>query len=333
MGSAFTAVADDITSIWWNPAGLGFLENTEVMFTMVDYTLELTYSYGAAAWPLMDGNLVLGAFMGYLDVPEMEITTVYNPDGTGSFFNAYDLQAGASMAYNLSDRFVAGMNVKFVHQDVWNNIGGSAFAMDIGSIYHTELMDREIKFAFVIQNLGTNITMRGPNLLEEIGPEARNGLFPDGYGDFTTDREAISRRATRQAYLRTHTYRLPTVMKISLAYNLYTGESTNFLSCGELWRNNNMPISYALGTELTHSFNPRISGSLRAGWQIQSDEYNEDADAFGYSYWGDDPVLRGLSIGGGVKREFYGKTIEFNYAYRNKGRLSADNFFTVTLGF
>ena len=27
MGSAYSAVADDISAIWWNPAGLGFLEN------------------------------------------------------------------------------------------------------------------------------------------------------------------------------------------------------------------------------------------------------------------------------------------------------------------
>ena len=28
MGSAYSAVTDDISSIWWNPAGLGFLEAT-----------------------------------------------------------------------------------------------------------------------------------------------------------------------------------------------------------------------------------------------------------------------------------------------------------------
>jgi hypothetical protein len=30
MGQAFTAVSDDVTSIYWNPAGLGFLKDKEV---------------------------------------------------------------------------------------------------------------------------------------------------------------------------------------------------------------------------------------------------------------------------------------------------------------
>ena len=333
MGSAFTSVADDITSVWWNPAGLGFVDQKQVMMTVVDYTMDLTYSYGAAAFPVADGNVVLGGFFGYLDIPDMEITTVSRPDGTGDVFSAYDFQAGASFAYHLSDRFVAGMNVKMVHQDVYSNVGGSAFAMDAGAIYHTELADREIRFAFAIQNLGTNITMRGPNLLHEVGAEDRGGDWPTGYGDFTTSRYAFSRRGNRQMYLRTHTYRLPTVLKISMMYNIFTSEQVNWLAAGELWRNNNLPISYAAGSELTYVFNPTISASLRGGWKIQADEYTESVDIQGYSYEGDDPTFRGLSLGGGIKRNFAGKFVEFSYAYRNKGRLSADNFFTMTFGF
>ena len=111
LGSAYSAVTDDISSIWWNPAGLGFLQQKEVMLTVVDYTLDLTYSYAAAAVPVADGNIVLGGFFGYLDIPEMEITTFSSPQGTGNTFNAYDFQAGGSFAYTFSDRFIAGMNV------------------------------------------------------------------------------------------------------------------------------------------------------------------------------------------------------------------------------
>ena len=333
MGSAYSAVTDDISSIWWNPAGLGFLEQREVMLTVVDYTMDLTYSYLAAAAPVADGTVVLGGFLGYLDIPEMDITTVNSPLGTGNTFNAYDMQMGGSVAYTFSDRFVGGLNVKYVHQDVFNNIGGSAFAIDAGAIYHSELGGREIKFAFAIQNLGTNITMSGPNMLYEVGPETPGGDIPIGYGDFSTDPTAISRRATRWAYRQTHTFRLPTVVKLALAYNLVTSEKANWLATGELWRNSNTPLSYASGTELSYNFTPYMSGALRLGWLIQSDEYTEGADDYGYAYLGDDPTLRGISIGGGIKRDISGRTITFNYAYRNKGRLSADNFFTCTFGF
>jgi len=69
------------------------------------------------------------------------------------------------------------------------------------------------------------------------------------------------------------------------------------------------------------------------GWMIQTDEYTGNVDRMGYEFLGDDPTTRGLSFGGGIQRSFAGKSLRFNYAYKNKGRLSADNFFTVTLGF
>ena len=333
MGSAYSAVTDDITSIWWNPAGLGFLEQKEVMLTVVDYTMDLTYSFLAAAVPIADGNVVLGGFFGYLDIPEMEVTTVGSPQGTGRTFNAYDFQMGGSLAYTFSDRFIGGLNVKYIHQDMFSNIGGSAFAIDAGAIYHTEFMDREIRFAFAIQNLGTNITMSGPNLLYEVGPETPDGVIPFGYGDFSDDPEAISRREPRWATRQTHTYRLPTIVKLALSYNLITGEKANWLATGEIWRNSNTPLSYATGTELNYNFTPYMSAALRMGWLIQSDEYTQGADDFGYDYLGDDPTWRGFSVGGGLKRDISGRTIAFSYAYRNKGRLSADNFFTFSFGF
>ncbi len=333
MGNAYTAVADDISAIWWNPAGLGFIDQKELMLTVVDYTLDLSYSYAAAAIPVNDGNLVLGAFFGYLDIPEMEITTVSRPEGTGSTFNAYDFQMGGSLAYNFSDRFVGGVSLKYIHQDVWGNTGGNAFAIDAGAVYHTDLADREIKFAFAIQNLGTNITMSGSNLIKSVGPENKGGGLPSGYEDYSGDQQAFARRNRREVMWLTNTYRLPTVVKLSLAYSLFTSDKVNWLASAELWRPSYIPLSYATGTELTYAFDSFTTASLRMGWMIQTDEVTDATDMSGYAYQGDNPTFRGFSIGGGIQRDLYGKTIRFNYAYRNKGRLSADNFFSVALGF
>jgi len=333
MGGAYTAITDDISSIWWNPAGLGFLKQKEVMLTVVDYTLDVTYSYAGAAVPLGDGDIVIGGFFGYLDVPDMEITTVSQPEGTGSTFNAYDLQMGGSLAYNFSDRFMGGINVKYVHQDVFGNTSGNAFAIDAGAIYHTELADREIKFAFAIQNLGTNITMRGSDLIESVGPEDKSGSLPGGYSDYSSDQSAFARRSNREVMWLTNTYRLPTVVKLSLAYTLFASEKVNWVTAAEIWRPSYLPISYTAGTELTFAFDSFTTAALRSGWMIQTDELNDGVDKSGYAYEGDNPAWRGFSLGGGIQRTWLGRTVSFNYAYRNKGRLSADNFFTVQFGF
>ncbi|MCE5270140.1 PorV/PorQ family protein [bacterium] len=334
MGGAYTATVDDISAVWWNPAGLGFLQKKEVMLTVVDYTMDLNYSFAAAAFPIADGNVVVGGFFGYLDIPDMEITTVANPGGTGSMFRAYDFQMGGSLAYNFSDRFTGGLNLKYIHQDVMNNIGGNAFAIDAGAIYHTEFMEREIKFAFAIQNLGTNITMGGPNLIRAVGAEDREGGMPSGYQDFSTDPYSIAERGERYMMLRTHTYRLPSSVKMALSYSLLSSEKVNWLATAEMLRPSYIPLSYAAGTEMNYSYDPFLSFAIRTGWMFQTDEFDDKSDQFGYEYYGnDDGAFRGFSIGGGVQRIFGTRKICFNYAYKNKGRLSADNFFTMSFGF
>src|SRR5688500_15648879 len=51
LGSAFAAAADDITSIYWNPAGLGFMERAQAFYTFVNMPLGVSLSYAAVATP------------------------------------------------------------------------------------------------------------------------------------------------------------------------------------------------------------------------------------------------------------------------------------------
>ncbi|HPT47104.1 MAG TPA: UPF0164 family protein, partial [Candidatus Rifleibacterium sp.] len=45
MGSAFTAVADDSTASFWNPAGLARLEKSEGSFMHADLTMDREYNF------------------------------------------------------------------------------------------------------------------------------------------------------------------------------------------------------------------------------------------------------------------------------------------------
>ena len=334
MGSAYNSVADDISAIWWNPAGLTSLTKTNVFFQVVDYTMDLSYHYLAAATPLMDGQLVIGGFMGFLNIPETEITTINSPNGTGEFYDAYDLQVGASISYMLSDRFSAGANVKMVHQDVWD-LTANAVAFDIGTLYTTEFLDRTIKFGFTVQNLGSNLTFGGSRLYVPIPAEGTGDQYdvPDHTYDWKDDLAARKSRSVREGEYRTHTYRLPTNVKISLAYVPYTSENVNWMVSAEFWRPNYIPTTYALGSELNYNLNDLYTVSLRMGWQIQSDEYTASMDPNNVEYLGDDPTWRGISVGGGIYRTFGEKEIRFDYAYRNNGRLNGNNYFSVNFGF
>ena len=45
MGSAFTAMADDATSAFWNPAGLARLQKGEASFMHANLTMDREYNF------------------------------------------------------------------------------------------------------------------------------------------------------------------------------------------------------------------------------------------------------------------------------------------------
>jgi len=309
MGGAFGAVADDISAAWWNPAGLGFIESPQAFLAVTGLPLDVRYTYAAAASPLLEGKLVLGGFMGMLTSGEQEITTVARPEGTGATFSSYSLQSGATMAWNFSDRFSAGINLKLVHEDIAGNTQ-STMAFDMGTNYHANLAGREIRLAFLIRNLGGNMVFSGDDL--KIGVPAE-----DIYAG-----ENIARQ-NREAYRRATRFKLPTSFHVSLSYALLTGKTYNWLGAVEFSQNNNMPVSYQAGSELVRKLGERCSAAGRVGWDFRADELDlEGIDR-----------LRGLSAGGGISCDFYAFKASIDYAYRNWGRLNYSQLVSLSLSF
>ncbi|HLA40822.1 MAG TPA: PorV/PorQ family protein, partial [Candidatus Glassbacteria bacterium] len=309
LGGAYGALADDISAVWWNPAGLGFLTDRQVFLTVANQPLDVTYTYAAAASPFGGGKFVMGGFMGILSLGEQEITTVTQPAGTGATFGAYSLQSGGSFAWNFSDRASAGINVKLVHEDIAGNTQ-STIAFDLGTNYHANLAGREIRVAFMIRNLGGNLAYSGNSLKITTGPEE---IYP-GHNIARKNRNAL-RRATG--------FKLPTSFHMSLSYALQHSSASNWLAAAEVNQNNNMPVSYSLGTELARRLGKNSSAALRAGWEFRGDET---------SLSGTDR-LRGLSAGGGIGYDFILFHGSIDYAYRNWGRLTASHLFSLGISF
>ncbi|MBN2289716.1 MAG: PorV/PorQ family protein [Candidatus Glassbacteria bacterium] len=309
MGGAFGAAADDISAAWWNPAGLGFLGSTQVFLTVTDLPLDIRYTYAAAASPLLEGRLVLGGFMGMLTSGEQEITTVAQPEGTGATFSTYSLQSGASLAWNFSDRFSAGLNLKLVHEDIAGNTQ-STLAFDMGTNYHATLAGREIRLAFLIRNLGGNLVFSGNGLKTDLAAEE---IYPG---------ENLARQR-REAYRRATRFKLPTCFQVSVSYALLTGEQYNWLGAAGFSQNNNMPVSYQAGTEFVRNLGGRYTAALRGGWEFRSDELG---------LAGTDR-LRGLSAGGGLSCDLLAFKASIDYAYRNWGRLNYSQLVSLCLSF
>jgi hypothetical protein len=336
LGSAFTAAADDITSIYWNPAGLGFMENAQAFYTYVNMPLDVTLNYGAVAAPVFGGQGVVGAFFEILDLPSQEVTTVLQPEGAGFSFDSNSLSGGVSYAHNISDRFSAGVTAKIVNESI-ADVSGTAVAFDFGSNYHTTLFGRTVKLAFAVLNVGSEIKLDGTGLFFNVDPgelddrdntesplqDLPDNLFP---------------RRDRGASQRAGSFTLPAIFKTGLSYNVVEESGNNLTVSGEFWNPNNQEEVFALGAEYRRDL--ALSGggtegaegrtasvSLRGGWFFQQDEFDLTG-AFG----NEDEGSRGLSLGGGLQYDFGAFDAGLDYAYRDLGRLTQNHLFSVNVG-
>ncbi len=150
MGNAHVAIADDASAAWWNPAGLAYLEHTEVMGTYTDWLPninldDLYYKYSASVFPLGKFGAV-GLGLTYLNLGETEGRDELNNE-VGSFSTyeeAYTLSYGSKVSQNLA----AGVNFKSIHSCLvdWkeangrDNITASAAAIDLGLLYRKSIV-------------------------------------------------------------------------------------------------------------------------------------------------------------------------------------------------
>ncbi|MBN2288510.1 MAG: PorV/PorQ family protein [Candidatus Glassbacteria bacterium] len=309
MGGAYSAAADDITAIYWNPAGLGFIEQREVFLAVVERPLDIRYTYGAVALPVWENRMVLGAFLSILGSGEQEVTTETQPEGTGEFYSAYSMSAGGALAYNFSDRFSAGIVVKSVHEDIYG-LTQDAVAFDMGTNYHEVVYGYPVRLAFTITNLGTNMQFGGDRLRVKLPPE---DIYPGN------DIGRLDRLADRQ----TGAFKLPTSFRISGSVGLINSELYSLLTGAEFSENSNQPVSFSAGAELTRRLNDKSMVAFRAGWCAQQDEQELSGNE----------SLRGLSLGAGFTYRLYKLTIHADYAYRNLGILSANHTYGLSLQF
>jgi hypothetical protein len=319
LGGAYTAIADDITAIYWNPAGLGFLEGSEAFFTVVNMPLDVTLSYVGGGASVMDGSAAIGVFAEVLNYGELDVNTVEQPNGTGLQWSSFSFAGGVTWAQNFSDRFSAGFTVKGIYESIYD-VSASAFAFDFGSNYHTTWRDRNIRLAFAVQNLGSQMRFTGSRLNIQIPPQTDPG-------------EESAPLEDRNAQYSTQRFGIPNAFKAALSYDLMarsweTGHS--WLVAGEFSQPNNQEATISTGTEYTVRLGDEGSTtaiSARGGWYVQQDEDDLRDAPEGHEF------LRGLSLGGGFTYDFLDFVGTFDYAYRNMGRLEDQHFFSVRVGF
>lgn len=158
MGGAYTALANDVTSIYWNPAGLAKLNRTELNFMHNKWFADINYEFFAAAYPIE--NLTFATSFTYLymdDIKEVLRDTGGNGNGryweTGKMFTAEDMALSVAFAQALAENLFMGANFKYIYESIENE-SASGFAMDVGAIFNPS---NKLGFGLVVQNIGPNM--------------------------------------------------------------------------------------------------------------------------------------------------------------------------------
>ncbi|MEJ5263371.1 MAG: PorV/PorQ family protein, partial [Ignavibacterium sp.] len=165
MGGAFTSVADDILSTYWNPSGTASITSNEVFFNHTDLYLDIKHDYAAFATNLSDLGTV-GLFVSVLSMDEMEVRTIENPEGTGEFFDAGALVVGLNYSRYLTENFSIGFNFKYVNESIWH-MSANGFALDVGTLYKIPILN-EFRIAASISNFGTKMQLSGRDVTKTI---------------------------------------------------------------------------------------------------------------------------------------------------------------------
>ncbi len=161
MGGAYVAVANDASSVFWNPAGLAHLNTKSVFASYTNWiaqTLAPAFTY---AMPL-SGRGILGIFASGLQSSGFQEVKIY-PDGTieetGKTFGYTAVQTGLSYAQFLTDRFATGVNLKIISESYGPYSSAKSFALDAGTVFYTGL--RSLRVAMSLQNLGPDMQPTG----------------------------------------------------------------------------------------------------------------------------------------------------------------------------
>jgi hypothetical protein len=160
MGDAFLPLADDVSALFYNPAGLIQLEKPEAAFThlkMFD-NIGLDLEWVGYAKPfLRRGSVisVIGVSATFMHTDMMDVTTPIHSEGTGEQFNWTDLAVGLTWTQRLTNKFSVGTTVKLINESTYGE-NALGWAADVGTYYDTNW--RTVRLAMMISNFGPDLT-------------------------------------------------------------------------------------------------------------------------------------------------------------------------------
>lgn len=242
MADAFIAVADDASALYWNPAGLVFAKQNEVMFSHNAWVADISQEFLGGFYKL-SGSDVIGLSLTSLHMDNMPVTDEFNPFGNGQNFAFGDIAFTLTYSRKMTEQFSIGASVRYVEETL-DRLKMRGMMIDLGTLYWTGLGTS--RFAVAITNFG-------------------NELAPDGEVTLWGGKKASEWQS----------FSPPTMFRIGFAFEPWQTEQNRITTSIQLNHPNDNSENISLGGEYSYA---NIL-ALRAGYKINVDEQTFTAGA------------------------------------------------------
>lgn len=283
MGEAYTAVSDDISSVYWNPAGLALKVENQFFYSHTEWLADIQHEYVAASRYFDFGTLALS--VSFLHMDQMDVTTEEQFGPTGETFTCYDLAAGLTYSYQFTDKFSCGFTGKYIREEL-DTYPANGFSFDLGTHYNTRW--NNVTIGMAMRNFGTEMEY---DIDEDGDGEYDEDIFDlldnDGDGLIDEDREEMP-------------FKIPMNFSLGVSGDVYRNDdaASYLLASFQLDSYVDREETYNLGAEYKMG-----KFALRSGYQ------------FGFD-------AAGFSAGAGFIIPTSSFIINLDYSYSNYGDLT-----------
>ena len=297
LNGAYLSGLSGIDAIYYNPAGLGFTDNSaQAMFSHMSYIADIGISYAAVS-AKFEGFGTIAFSVKSIDFGDIPITTVEAPEGTGSLYSPSFVTVGLTYANSLTDRIRVGINTKIISEKIMRT-STTGIAFDAGVQYSGFANIRGLSFGIVLKNLGPQMKFDGPDLLRTA-----------------VDNSSV--RGEQNYKVDGATFELPSQLELGMAYEHTFTDAYKFTLSTAFQNNNFAHDEYKFSGEF--AFQDMLF--LRGGYALLPDAKGKEEEN-----------IYGPTFGAGLYLKT-GIDITVDYGYRWTRYFDANHVFSIKLGF
>lgn len=324
LGNAMSAIATDVSALYYNPAGLAQMDHAGLSASTTSYFADTRYTWFGLALPFGGGSKALGFSVGSFGFSNQRVYTVEDPTGSqGLVYGVNETYFGLTYAQQFSDRFSAGFTAKYI-DDQLGDVDGKAFAIDFGTSFHANIGGKPIRAAFTVQNLGSTLQHTGKALDATVTRPAPQ------------DQQNVPQEPASAA-LKAKDWALPVQFRVALSYDLFSTTSSRFSMLGEFSQPNNNEPTFGFGGEYSVTLGsgfelaPRISYTYQPANSLNAPDVTAATNA-GFTTTITNGSY-GFAYGGGISYRPSARGVGFgvDYALRSYGPLGNVNVISVGL--